>query len=185
MKQLDLGCGNIPRPFSDDYEIFGVDIATVENPNVKTADLAFEKIPFASDEFDLVTAYDFMEHVPSFIYVSNYNQGTLMPTVTPRKVNSMVNLFNEIYRVMKPNAEFYFVSPVYPSIEAFRDPTHVFFWTSQTMHYFSGDYYGMHEHYGHTSKFELLQNQVVGSRLEVRVRAIKPCEPPYDVGSVT
>lgn len=184
MKQLDLGCGNIPRPVSEDYEIYGVDIAQVENPNVVTADLAVERIPFPSDTFDLVTAYDFMEHIPSFVYTSEL-VGTTVTIAKPKKVNSMVNLFNEIYRVLKADGEFYFVSPIYPSIEAFRDPTHVFFWTSQTMHYFSGDYYGMHEHYGHTSKFELLENRVDGARLHVRVRATKPCEPPFLVGAVT
>ncbi len=183
MKQLDLGCGNIPRPVSDEYEIFGLDIAKVENPNVRQADLAIEKIPFPNDEFNLVTAYDFMEHVPSFVYISDIEQKMITYAV-PRKIPSMINLWNEIHRVLMPDGEFYFVSPCYPHIGAFQDPTHVFFWTHERMHYFSGDYYGMHDHYGHTSKFELLQNDVIEGRLHARVRAIKPAEPPYNVGAV-
>jgi SAM-dependent methyltransferase len=184
LKQLDLGCGGIPRQ-QEGYEIFGVDIADVGMDNVKQADLAIEGIPFEDNTFALVTAHDFMEHIPSFVYVPRYRFSGITPTVEAVKRNSMIELFNEIYRVLKPGGEFYFVSPCYPHQAVFQDPTHVFVWTQESLHYFTGDYYGMHDHYGHTSKFELLQNGVDAlHRLHGRMRAIKPAEPPYRVGAV-
>lgn len=181
---LDLGCGSAPRT-QEGYDSFGVDIARVTNERVHQADLAISRIPADNDMFDLVTAYDFMEHIPSFVYVPVYSGGTIFPSVTPVKRNSMIELFNEIYRVLKPGGEFYMVSPCYPHQGVFQDPTHVFFWTPESLHYFTGDYYGFHDHYGHTSKFELLEHHVdVLGRLHGRMRAIKPAEPPYEVGAV-
>lgn len=185
LKQLDLGCGTVPR-VREGYEVFGVDIADVPNKNVLQADLAIEPIPYDDDRFDLVTAHDFMEHIPNFVYMpvlQRYTKGKIGYTM--RKHNSMIALFNEIYRVLKNGGEFYMESPMYPSNEAFQDPTHVFFWTRNTIHYFSGDYVGMHDHYGHTSKFELVSKQVKDEwRLYIQLRAIKPCEPPYTVGGI-
>lgn len=184
MKQLDIGCGSLPafeNHAADGYEHFGVDI----NPfkHVKAADLAIDGIPYESDQFDLVTAYDFLEHIPSFVYIPEYdmsNDHTFM-----EKRNCMVELFNEVYRVLKNGGEFYFESPVAGTQGYWQDPTHVFGWTPETLHYFSGDYYGFHDDLGHTSKFVLIGREVVNDRLKARLKAVKPAEWPYEVGSLT
>lgn len=141
--------------------------------SIKQADLAIEPIPYRSDLFDLVTAYDFMEHIPPLVYLPSGRRSCL------------IELVNEIYRVLVDGGEFYMVSPYYQSPDAFRDPTHVSFWTEHTAHYFSGDYFGQHDLYNHTSKFELLENRVAGARLHIRMKAIKPADWPFEVGAVT
>jgi len=146
MKQLDLGCGSLPA-FKNNgrpgYEHFGVDINTFDH--VKSADLAIDPIPYESDQFDLVTAYDFMEHIPSFVYLERV------------KRNCMIELFNEIYRVLKDGGQFYFESPIAGTQGYWQDPTHVFGWTSESLHYFSGDYYGFWADLGHTSQIRIIR----------------------------
>lgn len=178
MIQLDLGCGNTPRPLDGVTEIWGVDIAhgaSITNPCVKQGyDLAMEPIPFGNDRFDVVTAYDFMEHIPATAYEP-------MPGGRIHKRNCMIELFNEIYRVLKPGGRFLMRSPVWPNPAVFQDPTHVFVWTMDTVNYFSGDYFGFHEHYGHISRFEKVQNTNDNGWLVIVLRAIKslPPEAPY------
>jgi len=161
MKQLDLGCGNTLR-IREGYEGFGVDIVDFGLPNVKVADLTFDPIPFPDNTFDLVTAYDFLEHIPMVVYEGR------------KKRNAMIELFNEIYRVLKKGGEFYMQTPCYPSQAVFQDPTHVSVWTEETLHYFSGDFYGFHSHYGHTSDFELISQERTDSHILSTLRAIKP-----------
>jgi SAM-dependent methyltransferase len=190
MKQLDIGCGSEPafkNNGREGYEHFGVDINSFDH--VKQADLAIEPIPYESDEFDLVTAYDFLEHIPSFVYLpviefSKYEGDYRQITSTFDKRNCMVELFNEVYRVLKNGGEFYFETPVAGTQGYWQDPTHVFGWTAETLHYFTGDYYGFHDDLGHTSKFELLYHNSDNDRLKARIKAVKPAEIPYEVGSI-
>lgn len=173
-KQLDLGCGGIIRSW-DGYQPFGIDI-TPTGDNIKKADLAIEPIPFADNTFDLVTAYDFLEHVPMMLYYMDGKQKLQRRSV-------MVELFNEIYRVLKDDGVFYSQTPLYPSRSVFQDPTHVAVWTDESFNYFSGDYYGFHDHYGHTSRFEQMQSQVENDHIFMQLKAIKNRQPsdPYSV----
>ena len=160
MKQLDLGCGTNIRTDAG-YESFGVDIVDVGLPNVKVADLTFDKIPYPDNTFDLVTAYDFLEHIPMVVYEGK------------NKRNAMIRLFDEIYRVLKHQGVFYSQTPLYPHREVFQDPTHVSVWTTETVNYFSGDYFGFHDHYNHHSRFEKIESKEEGSHLVMRLKAIK------------
>ena len=93
-KTLDLGCGTNPRnPYNTDT-IYGIDIrSSPDNPNIKVADLAVEEIPFESDYFDAVSAFDFIEHIPRVIYM-------------PERRFPFIILMNEIYRVLKKGCYF-------------------------------------------------------------------------------
>ena len=103
-RSLDLGCGLHPKnPFNAD-ELFGIDIREVLSENIKKADLAIEPIPYDTEYFEYVTAYDFIEHIPRVLYV-------------PERRNSFVELMNEIYRVMKVGGN---VSLNYTCISALR-----------------------------------------------------------------
>ena len=83
-KTLDLGCGLNPRnPFNAD-ELYGIDIRPHDNEKMKMVDLAIESIPFPSEYFDYVSAYDFIEHVPRIIY-------------NPTRRFCFIELMNEIY----------------------------------------------------------------------------------------
>jgi len=181
LKQLDLGSGASPRQWGV-FEAFGVDIFDYGVDNVKVADLALEPIPFENDSFDLVTAYDFLEHIPSLIYLPE-EKGEVVE-LTRR--SCMIELFNEIYRVLKHDGNLYMAMPVAGTTEYYRDPTHVYPWVLQSLHYFSGDYFGHHDDYGHTSKFVLESSEIVdGWRMTATLRAVKPAAPPYELGETT
>ena len=158
--QLDLGCGNTLRRY-DNYVCYGVDIVDSIEPLVRKADLAIDKIPFDDNFFNDVTAYDFIEHIPPVVYVNGV------------KRNCVIELFNEIYRVLKNNGIFTMESPCYPHLSSFQDPTHVFIITTETINYFSGDYYGFHDHYGHTSHFEKLDMLNENGRIKWKLQAKK------------
>lgn len=170
LRQLDLGSANSLRA-EDNYEIYGVDIVKSPDPRIKVCDLNIDPLPFKDDYFDLVTAYDILEHIVPVLYL---NEGDKVV-----RHSAMINLFNEIYRVLKHNGKFYSQTP----INDFSDPTHVAHWTSETFHHFSGDYYGFHDHYGHTSRFEKETVHEENNHIYARLRAIKtlPVDSEYKI----
>jgi SAM-dependent methyltransferase len=157
LKSLDLGSGMAPRNPFGASEVFGVDLGQrVELPiNVRHADLAIDPIPFDSDFFDCVTAFDFIEHIPRLVYC-------------PHRRNSFVELMNEVYRVLKPSGYFLSSTPCYPHGSAFVDPTHVNFITEDTFSlYFcenaSGNPWAVT--YGFNGIFRILRQDLQGSHL--------------------
>jgi len=127
-KHLDLGCGANPRNPYDATLLYGIDILERHsNTNFiyKSANVVLEKIPFSDNEFDSVSAYDFLEHIPRLIYL---NGKIIFP---------FIELMNEIHRVLKPGGKFFAITPVYPKESAFVDPTHVNFVTKNTHKYFT------------------------------------------------
>lgn len=85
-KVLEIGCG-IRR--SGDTTIA---IDKIKTPQVDIVrDVAKRGIPFCSSMFDQVLAYDVIEHIESY--------------------DDLIFLFNEIYRVLKPNGLFHFTTP--------------------------------------------------------------------------
>lgn len=116
---LDLGCGIEPRNPFGTKNIYGIDIRSSDNPNILSADLFCSPIPFASDKFDFVCAYDFIEHIPRTVI----QESTRFP---------FIDLMSEIHRVLKPGGLFYSHTPAYPFKQAFQDPTHVNIITEDT-----------------------------------------------------
>ena len=142
MKHLDLGCGSNPHNPYNAEQLFGCDLKhseSVENVSFvdfKTADLAFEEIPFQDEMFDSISAINFLEHIPRQVAYGHLQTR-----------NSFIELMNEIHRVLKPGGRFFAVSPVYPHSDAFTDPTHVNFITRFSHRYFvlpslTADQYG-------------------------------------------
>ncbi len=127
-KTLDLGCGRTPKNLFGADEIFGLDIAVIGNDasNIRQADLAIDPIPFSDNEFDYVTAIDFIEHIPRVIY-------------NPLRRNPFIELMNEVYRVLKPDGMFLSQTPAFPHVASFMDPTHVNYITEQTFPLYFAD----------------------------------------------
>lgn len=116
---LDLACGYRPRnPFKLET-LLCVDVAA-QIPGVVEADLVVEPIPYGNNSVDVITAYDFLEHIPRLIY----NNG--------QRRNAFVELMNEVWRVLRPGGIFFAVTPCYPYADAFVDPTHVNYVTADT-----------------------------------------------------
>ncbi len=148
-KHLDIGCGGNPRnPYFCD-ELFGLDQSNIiANPQIRTCQIGLESFPFPSDYFDSVSAYDFLEHIPR--QAIDYSS---------KKIHfPFVELMQEVWRVLKPDGKFFALTPVYPSNEAFQDPTHVNIITADTHTYFCGPAGAQLycSHYGFTGRFEAL-----------------------------
>lgn len=126
-KSLDLGSGPKPKnPFNSNY-VYGVDIRSWDiNKNVKKCLLGKENIPFEENYFDVITAFDILEHIPRVLFEND-------------KIDfPFIKLMNEIWRVLKVGGIFYSETPCYPMKEAFQDPTHVNIMTEDTLkNYFS------------------------------------------------
>lgn len=150
-RHLDLGCGAVPRnPFERD-EAHGVDIALppgLDPSRFRSANLAIEPIPHPASSFDSLSAFDFLEHVPRVLGTAD-GRATRFP---------FVELMSEIHRVLKPGGRFYALTPAYPRLEAFQDPTHVNFITHGTWRYFCGADPGARM-YGFTGAFDMVLNE--------------------------
>jgi len=145
-KTLDLGCGLNPRnPFNAD-DLYGIDIRPHDNENIKVVDLAIEPIPFSSEYFDYVTAYDFIEHVPRIIY-------------NPSRRFCFIELMNEIYRVLKIGGTFASFTPAFPKEAAWRDPTHVNIITPQTFPLYFDNKIRLGKDYGFIGSFEIIDQK--------------------------
>ena len=150
-RHLDLGCGPCPRnPYHCD-EVHAVDLVVPDGLDplrFRRANLSLEPIPHPDSSFDSISAFDFLEHVPRVLGTRDGN-GTRFP---------FIELMDEIHRVLKPGGRFYAVTPAYPRIQAFHDPTHVNFITHGTWEYFCGAARGARM-YGFAGQFDKLRNE--------------------------
>jgi SAM-dependent methyltransferase len=150
-KHLDLGCGYAPRnPYGQD-EIWGIDISKDVfqlSGKIIHSDLSFEKIPFEDNNFDSVSAYDFLEHIPRLL-ASSKEERIRFP---------FIELMNEIWRVLKHGGLLYAITPAYPRQEAFVDPTHVNIITEKTHLYFTEPHL-MAKIYGFEGHFKVRRAQ--------------------------
>lgn len=141
---LDLGCGSIPRnPFRTNH-FYGVDLFEQNDEKIKVADLAVNPIPFKTDTFDFITAYDFIEHIPRVIY-------------SPSRSFPFINLMNEVFRCLKPGGYFLSHTPAYPYSPLFRDPTHVNYITEETFSIYFDETNNYAKIYGFNGGFEITE----------------------------
>ena len=111
---LNIGCGR-----NNDPKMYGIDLLDV--PGVDLVHDITEGLPFPDNTFDRISAVDILEHVPMG---------------TPN-----IKIMEEIYRVLKPEGEFYFSVPSTDgnNVGAFQDPTHISFWNQTKFQYFYAD----------------------------------------------
>lgn len=144
---LDIGCGDKPRnPYRAD-KLFGIDIRpNLQHPKaeIRGSDLFRQPIPFESNFFDSVSAYDFLEHVPRVAITNDFTRFPFIETM------------NEVWRVLKDNGLFYASTPIYPHPFSFCDPTHVNILTWQTHLYFTRPLL-MGKMYGFIGDFECIR----------------------------
>lgn len=153
-KTLDLGCGDIPRNPFNCMEIYGIDIRENLQNNIKSADLAVDKIPYSDDCFNVVTAFDFIEHIPRIVY-------------NPGRRFCFVELMNEIHRVLKSGGIFLSYTPAFPHAAAFRDPTHVNIITPETFPLYFDSKHKMGEMYGFRGEFEVVSQKWAPNKINL------------------
>lgn len=141
---LDIGCGPQPRNYFGVAQLYGIDLNANPERGVLAGDLSSEPIAFGDSAVDIVTCFDFLEHIPRWERRSGQ---VCFP---------LVDLFSEIYRVLKPGGFLYAETPLAPLREAFQDPTHVNFVNQKTFsHYFAGP--GLASIYGFRGTFLLVR----------------------------
>lgn len=99
----------------------------------------------------------------------------------PERRNSLVELMNEIYRVLKPCGVFFSVTPIYPHLGAFADPTHVNYMTQETFVNYFDHVLRWAGRYGYTGDFFVDRSavKVAGAHAHVSMQAIGgACEAP-------
>ena len=140
--KLELGCGPAFGRGRRTPDTIGVDLRP---PASVVADIT-KPLPFRDECFTHVFAQDVMEHVRS---------------------EDQFGLWNEIHRVLAPGGHFEGASPGADlNLNfAFRDPTHVFFFTAGTLAYFcatKADPLGeLGFHYGRTGHWKVLLSEAI------------------------
>lgn len=144
---LDIGSGVKPRNPFKAQNLYACDILEEEKIEIECTYIQFDitkGLPFKSNNFASVSAYDVLEHVPRW----NFQNGA--------STFPFVNLMNEIFRVLKPGGYFYSVTPMYPNIAAFSDPTHVNYISIETVSYFGNSSHANGLGYGFDGAFEII-----------------------------
>jgi predicted SAM-dependent methyltransferase len=157
---LDLGCGNAKKE-----GWIGIDVSEDSQADI-VMDLGSEEIPLPDNSVDGARAIHVIEHVPFWVHASIYDNAHWRP---------MVHFLQEVYRVLKPGAEFYILTLCYPDPRCFQDPDHKSVWTLDTIKHFVG---GLGEVGDANSRrtglyvpFELLCSQLTtDGLLEIRLR---------------
>lgn len=157
---LDLGCGRIPENIFNANKALGIDIVPSLNEDIYQCDLSRENIPFQDSFFEYITARDLIEHIPRQIYIGN---NLHFP---------FIHLMNEIHRVLISSGILYMNTPFYPNIEAFIDPTHVNFITTETFKKYFCEPLIYAERYGFVGAFKLERQFYSGNNLITILRKI-------------
>jgi SAM-dependent methyltransferase len=153
---VDLGCG-----FRKNGNL-GIDVTAEGTQADLICSLGFEPLPLDDEVADTVFCRDFLEHIPK-AYYSEHEKKLRYP---------VINLMNEVWRILKPGGTFTSFTPCYPAPEVHQDPTHLSVWTLQSMQYFCGRY-PVAQVYGVRTNFELLENRVDGFYLHAVLRKPK------------
>jgi len=151
---VDLGCGPNPMNRFNANKAYGVDLYEDNEKGVIKCRLGFEKLPFDDNSLDYLTAYDLLEHIPR--YSDNSEVGNV----------PFIYLMNECYRVLRRGGFFLSMTPIYPYLAAFQDPTHNNIMTVDTLRlYFSNEKFEIANHYGISANFEIKYQRMLGQHL--------------------
>ncbi len=113
MKILDIGCGkNKYKSKNPKDVVIGIDCAKLPGVD-KVHNLEKFPWPFKDNEFEIIIANHFLEHV-----------------------SDLIKTLEEIHRICKPGAIIEVKVPYFASAGAFQDPTHKRFFTLRSFEYF-------------------------------------------------
>jgi len=172
----DLGCGGSKR--GD----IGIDFAELDGVDV-VCQLGFEPIPLPDSSVDKCFAYDFLEHLPKIAHAAVDGRW--------KDHRPHLMLFNEVFRILKPEGLFETVTPV-TEPEANGRALHVSVWNRETFLCFASRGFPaetrriwaaenrMMQWHGYTAEFELQDYSEIewipGKRSHAKVvfKSLKP-----------
>lgn len=148
-RKLDIGAGTQEHQGA---EWVTLDIVGTFRPDV-LGDA--HRLPFADGSLRAVKAHHVLEHIPRDYFVFHWEPGlpqcglpddhggeqslTILPGsrsyIEARK--GLVDVMNEIWRVVEPGGSVWIEVPRFPAEEAIADPTHGSFFTPGTFDYFT------------------------------------------------
>jgi SAM-dependent methyltransferase len=165
--RVDLGCG-----FRKNGNI-GIDVTDKGTDADLVCYIGFEPLPLGDNTVDSIFCRDFLEHLPKGYYSE----------ASKRMKFPIIDLMNEIWRVLRPGGTFTSFTPCDGHVEMHRDPTHLSVWTLESMDYFCGKY-KVPKIYGVKEWFELVENRLDGFYLYAVLRkpkrAAKATKAPED-----
>ena len=124
MKVLHLGCGRKGRNIGDPGDdVVSLDAEAHLKPDL-VCTLGRDPIPLESDSIDQAIAVHVLEHIG--------RQG---------ETKDWFFFWEELYRVLKPDGELHFVSPMWNAVWAWADPQHVRALAPQSFIFFDQDSY--------------------------------------------
>lgn len=149
---IDLGCGPVPRNYFKADQSLGIDFSPSTDESIVQCDVGREALPFEDNSIDYITAYDFLEHLSRERHDSD--------------CSPFINCMNEVHRILRPGGIFLSLTPVYPFIGAFSDPTHVNIMTVNTFRsYFSIERHEISKHYGIKTDFKVISEYLKGQKI--------------------
>lgn len=125
-KILHLGCGRKGRSvpnFEEGDEVVTLDADGLVDPDI-VCELGAQTIPLPDHSFHRAVAIHVLEHIGRQGYTKVW-----------------FAFWEELYRVLKPNGELYFESPLYSSVWCWADPGHARALSPQSFLYFDQDSY--------------------------------------------
>jgi SAM-dependent methyltransferase len=127
---IDLGSGKrIRNPFNS-IRVAGSDykLPKKQDQHMDSDFYIFDltkDFPFENNSISTFSAFDVIEHIPRWERISD------------DKIKfTFIGFMNEVNRCLIAGGYFFAVTPAYPSVAAFQDPTHVNFITEETLNYF-------------------------------------------------
>ncbi len=137
-KRLDLGCGMLKKEGT-----IGIDF----NPDTQADvvhDLTRFPYPFEDNYFEEIYCRHILEHLPN-----------------------LVKVMEELHRIAKPGCKIFIEAPYWSSYRAFKDPTHVRFFTEDTFDYFTAS---SAMNFYSTARFNILSKKLeLSSKKSVRI----------------
>ena len=151
-RSLDLGCGESPRNVYSADHLYGVDLFDNPEKNILAIDLNISPLPFDNGSFDFVTAVNILGNIAPLLYL-------------PRRRYPLIELFNEVYRVLKVDGLFLTLCPLSPTANVFDSGFTVSFFSKDTIRQ---NFIGKHclsRNIGFRGHFSIFEESIIADSL--------------------
>lgn len=137
---LDLGCGNRKKE-----GCIGIDISPHSQADV-IHDLNQFPYPFKANSFDIIYAFDCLEHL-----------------------DNVVRVMEELYRISKPGAQIFISVPHFSSHNFYTDLTHKHPFGIRSLDFFSPDKSSVIKYFHSKARFRIISKKIEPNRFILKV----------------